>query len=72
MFQLLQVQSDMEILIILLLNINNFSTKKLQVRSVTVGNCSVFLPEEDRVISVQPEHLAPVTPVMGDKTKVGS
>ena len=32
--------------------------------------CSVYLPEEDRVINVLGEHLEPVSPDQGDKIKV--
>ncbi|KAL4224649.1 Transcription elongation factor SPT5 [Mactra antiquata] len=40
------------------------------IRSVTGGMCSVFLPEEDKVVNVSCEHLEPVLPEKGDKTKV--
>lgn len=34
------------------------------------GMCSVFLPEEERVVNILGEHLEPVTPVQGDRVKV--
>lgn len=32
--------------------------------------CSVFLPEEDRVVNIMCEHLDPVRPQLGDHFKV--
>jgi len=32
--------------------------------------CSVFLPDEDRTVSIAADHLKPVQPVRGDKVKV--
>lgn len=32
--------------------------------------CSVFLPEEERVVNILGEHLEPVTPAQGDRVKV--
>lgn len=32
--------------------------------------CSVFLPKEDRVISIAAEHLQPVEPRRGERVKV--
>lgn len=40
------------------------------IRSVTGGMCSVFLPEEDKVVNVSCEHLEPVLPEKNDKAKV--
>ncbi|KAA0192293.1 hypothetical protein HAZT_HAZT006833 [Hyalella azteca] len=40
------------------------------IRSITGGNCSVFLPEEERVVNINGEHLEPVVPVQGDRVKV--
>ena len=40
------------------------------VRGVTPGMCSVFLPDEDRTVSIAPDHLAPVQPARNDKVKV--
>jgi transcription elongation factor SPT5 len=40
------------------------------IRGVTPGMCSVFLPDEDRTVSIAAEHLQPVQPSRGDKVKV--
>ena len=40
------------------------------VRGVTPGMCSVFLPDEDRTVSIAPDHLAPVQPTRNNKVKV--
>lgn len=40
------------------------------IRSVTGGMCSVFLPEEDKVINISCDHLEPILPEKGDKAKV--
>lgn len=40
------------------------------IRGVTPGMCSVFLPDEDRTVSIAAEHLQPVQPVRGDRVKV--
>ncbi|WAR02974.1 SPT5H-like protein, partial [Mya arenaria] len=40
------------------------------IRSITSGMCSVFLPSEDKVVSIPCEHLEPVQPEKSDKTKV--
>ena len=32
--------------------------------------CSVFLPDEDRTVSIAAEHLQPVQPSRGNKVKV--
>lgn len=40
------------------------------IRSLTGGMCSVFLPDEDKVISIGCEHLEPVLPEKNDKAKV--
>lgn len=40
------------------------------IRGVTPGMSSVFLPDEDRTVSIPPEHLQPVVPVRGNKVKV--
>ncbi|XP_001844481.2 transcription elongation factor SPT5 [Culex quinquefasciatus] len=41
------------------------------IRTVTSGACSVFLPEEDRVVTVLSNNLEPVVPtVAGDRFKV--
>lgn len=32
--------------------------------------CSVFLPDEDRTVSISAEHLQPVQPSRGNKVKV--
>jgi transcription elongation factor SPT5 len=40
------------------------------IRTVNNGNCSVFLPAEDRVVTVLSENLEPVEPSVGDHFKV--
>ncbi|XP_037068166.1 transcription elongation factor SPT5-like [Pollicipes pollicipes] len=40
------------------------------VRSVSVGVCSLFLPDEDRVVNMVADHLEPVRPQRGDRVKV--
>lgn len=40
------------------------------IRGVTPGMCSVFLPDEDRTVSIAAEHLQPVQPTRGDRVKV--
>ncbi|XP_055640225.1 transcription elongation factor SPT5 [Toxorhynchites rutilus septentrionalis] len=40
------------------------------IRTVNSGDCSVFLPEEDRVLSVLYQNLQPVVPGPGDRFKV--
>lgn len=40
------------------------------IRGVTPGMCSVFLPDEDRTVSIAAEHLQPVQPTRGNKVKV--
>ncbi len=40
------------------------------IRGVTPGMCSVFLPDEDRTVSIAPDHLQPVQPERNDKVKV--
>lgn len=40
------------------------------VRGVTPGMCSVFLPDEDRTVNIAPDHLQPVVPARGNKIKV--
>uniref|UniRef100_A0A1B0GFA1 Spt5 C-terminal domain-containing protein n=1 Tax=Glossina morsitans morsitans TaxID=37546 RepID=A0A1B0GFA1_GLOMM len=40
------------------------------VRTVSNGVCSVFLRQEDRIVSLVSEHLAPVHPDIGDEFKV--
>uniref|UniRef100_A0A1A9UYD5 Transcription elongation factor SPT5 n=1 Tax=Glossina austeni TaxID=7395 RepID=A0A1A9UYD5_GLOAU len=40
------------------------------IRTVSNGVCSVFLRQEDRIVSVVSEHLAPVHPGIGDEFKV--
>ena len=40
------------------------------IRSTTGGNCAVFLPEEERVVNINGEHLEPIIPSPGDKVKV--
>lgn len=40
------------------------------IRSVTGGMSSVFLPDEDKVISISVEHLEPVEPEKGNRAKV--
>lgn len=40
------------------------------VRTVNNGVCSVFLPEEDRSVSVVSQHLEPVIPIKDDQFKV--
>lgn len=34
--------------------------------------CSVFLPEEERVVNILGEHLEPVTPAQFDRVKVSN
>lgn len=40
------------------------------IRGISGGTCSVFLPEEDRVVNIPGEHLEPVAPSRGDRVKV--
>ncbi|ESP00239.1 hypothetical protein LOTGIDRAFT_225963 [Lottia gigantea] len=40
------------------------------IRGVSGGNCSVFIPDEDKVVNVACEHLEPIRPEKHDKTKV--
>lgn len=40
------------------------------VRGVTEGSCAVYVPAEDRVLSVPAELLDPVLPQAGDRVKV--
>lgn len=40
------------------------------IRGVSGGMCSVFLPEEERVVNILGEHLEPVDPDQGDRVKV--
>lgn len=40
------------------------------IRSVTGGMCSLFIPEEDKVVNIACEHLEPVSPEKGDRAKV--
>lgn len=40
------------------------------IRTVSGSGCSVFLPEEDRVVTVECTNLNPVTPAPGDRFKV--
>ncbi|KAK8739948.1 hypothetical protein OTU49_003279, partial [Cherax quadricarinatus] len=40
------------------------------IRSLSGGMCSVFLPEEERVVNFSCETLEPITPEQGDRVKV--
>ncbi|XP_025834253.1 transcription elongation factor SPT5 [Agrilus planipennis] len=40
------------------------------IRSISGSMCSVFLPEEDRVVNIMSNHLDPVRPQRGDAFKV--
>lgn len=40
------------------------------IRSINGAMCSVFLPEEDRVVNIICDHLDPVSPQPGDPLKV--
>lgn len=40
------------------------------IRNISGGMCTLFVPEEDKVISVAGEHLEPVYPTKGDRVKV--
>ncbi|XP_066144783.1 transcription elongation factor SPT5 isoform X1 [Euwallacea fornicatus] len=40
------------------------------IRSISGAMCSVFLPEEDRVVNILADHLDPVRPQRGDQFKV--
>ncbi|KAJ8916623.1 hypothetical protein NQ315_000268 [Exocentrus adspersus] len=40
------------------------------IRSISGSMCSVFLPEEDRVVNIMSDHLDPVRPQRGDQFKV--
>lgn len=40
------------------------------IRDVSPGMCSIFLPDEDRVVSIPPEHIQPIPPVRSDKVRV--
>lgn len=40
------------------------------IRSISGSMCSVFLPEEDRVVNIMSDHLDPICPQSGDAFKV--
>ncbi|KAL0271372.1 UNVERIFIED_CONTAM: hypothetical protein PYX00_008479 [Menopon gallinae] len=40
------------------------------IRSISGGMCSVYLPDEDRVVNIEGDHLEPVIPQRGDQVKV--
>ncbi|KAK3597633.1 hypothetical protein CHS0354_030186 [Potamilus streckersoni] len=40
------------------------------IRSVNGGMCSVYIPNEDKVVNIACEHLEPVQPEKGDRAKV--
>lgn len=40
------------------------------IRSITGGTCSVYLPDEERVVNIVGDHLEPVIPQRGDQVKV--
>ncbi|KAJ9580689.1 hypothetical protein L9F63_024134, partial [Diploptera punctata] len=40
------------------------------IRGISGGMCSVFLPEEDRVVNIVSEHLEPIVPQRSDQVKV--
>ncbi|XP_046400146.1 transcription elongation factor SPT5 isoform X2 [Ischnura elegans] len=40
------------------------------INGISGGNCSVFLPEEDRVVNIVSDHLEPIVPQRGDQVKV--
>ncbi|KAK9886433.1 hypothetical protein WA026_016713 [Henosepilachna vigintioctopunctata] len=40
------------------------------IRSISGAMCSVFLPEEDRVVNIMSDHLDPICPQRGDAFKV--
>ncbi|RXG52724.1 Transcription elongation factor SPT5 [Armadillidium vulgare] len=42
----------------------------LETKTNNGGMCSIFLPEEERVVNIIGEHLEPVAPSPGDKIKV--
>lgn len=48
----------------------NLIFQKGQIRSVSGGMCSVYVPEQDKTINIASEHLEPVPPEKGDKAKV--
>lgn len=42
------------------------------IRSISGSMCSVFLPEEDRVVNIMSDHLDPICPQSGDAFKVSN
>lgn len=40
------------------------------IRTVSSGSCGVFLPQEDRTITIASDQLEPVIPKVGDDVKV--
>ncbi|XP_050411493.1 transcription elongation factor SPT5 [Patella vulgata] len=48
----------------------NLIFQKGIIRGVSGGSCSVYIPDEDKVVNVACEHLEPVRPEKHDKTKV--
>ncbi|KAK2179528.1 hypothetical protein NP493_486g02048 [Ridgeia piscesae] len=40
------------------------------IRSISGGMCTLYIPEEDKVVSVASEHLEPVVPQKGNRVKV--
>lgn len=40
------------------------------IRSTSGGMCTLFISEEDKVVSVASEHLEPICPDKGDRVKV--
>lgn len=40
------------------------------IRNITGGTCSVYLPEEERVVNIMGDHLEPVVPQKGDQVKI--
>jgi transcription elongation factor SPT5 len=40
------------------------------IRGISGGMCSVFLPDEDRVVNIVSEHLEPIVPQRSDQVKV--
>lgn len=40
------------------------------IRNISGGMCTLFIPDQDKVISVASEHLEPICPEKGDRVKV--
>ena len=55
---------DVEWLTVVYMHIQN-----VRVRVLQGGMCTVYIPAEDKVVSVSAEHLEPTLPSKGDKVR---